>query len=245
MKSKLTILTVVKDGLDKLPDTLKSVAIQFNQPYEHIVCVGMPDDGSLDYLSKYNEHFIKINEINDNGLYDALNQGIALSSGDYILFLHAGDQLVNRNFIGIYDDLVTSNPDIMYGNVQFSDKNGEVKRKWNSGEYKEYKVHLGWMPPHTCSIVKTSIYEKFGLFDQSYKISADYKFLFKIMRAKKSFLYANELLIDMEIGGVSTLNFNSHFTKILEDFRAIEGTWLYSSFVVLAKRLRKVHQIRK
>lgn len=240
--SKLSILTVVKDGLEKLPDTLSSVADQSQEPYEHLICVGMPDDGSLKFLNKYKGHSIKVIKQNDKGLYDALNKAIQRAEGDYILFLHAGDKLLGRDFIKDFHDVSHCNAEVFYGNVKFYSNEIHAKRHWRSDPYKASLIHFGWMPPHTCSIVKRSAYIELGLFDTSFQISGDYDIFLKIMRSGKSFLYREKLTVEMEIGGVSTQGMKSQFRKFAEDFRAVGGRFYYALFVIIMKRLRKITQ---
>lgn len=240
--SNLSILTVVKDGLNKLPATLESVANQSSEPYEHIICIGMPDDGSLNYLQQYNGHAIKIFSQNDDGLYDALNCAIGHAKGEYILFLHAGDKLSGKNYVKNFFNSSIFDTDVFYGNVSFFNGKGPVRRCWRGGRYKAVMLHFGWMPPHTCSIVRRTVYNELGLFDTSFKISGDYDLFVKMMRAGKSFAYLSDLWVEMEIGGVSTRDFHSHLVKLREDFRAVGGRFFYASFVVIMKRLRKVIQ---
>ena len=242
----ITILTVIKNAKSELPATLQSVAEQSRKPDEHIICVGMPDDGSLEILRNYEAHIISIKVCNDTGLYNALNQAIKFAKSEYILFLHAGDQFGNVDYLkDAYDQLNKEKYDVLYGNVLYLREDNTVCRKWIAKEFKSWKLHTGWMPPHTTCLIRKDLYEQNHGFCEKFKISADYKFLRALMLNKNlSFGYLKKHYILMSHGGISTDGIKAHMQKILEDFRAIQGPILYKSIVVIGKRLQKISQSR-
>ena len=159
-------------------------------------------------IEEYKDKVTKIVSEPDKGMYEALNKGIHLASGDIIGLVHSDDFLYAPNTISkIVTTFQNTNADFVYGNGLFVDpeKTNKVIRNWKSGKYSKWKVKHGWLPLHTTCYIKRSCINKLGLYDESYKIAADSDFLVRYLyEASLKVYYLNEYIVRMRMGGLST-----------------------------------------
>lgn len=206
---KISIITATWNSGATLRDTMESVLAQSYQNYEHIIVDGLSKDNTLDivkeYESQYKSRLIVISE-KDNGLYDAMNKGIAMASGDVIGILnsddfYADDEVLERIAHYIKD------VETVYGDLVFVDFNNTSKiiRKWNGSQYNKHSFYNGWSPAHPTFYAKKSIFEKFGGFDLSFNVSADFELMFRFLeKGQASSKYIPFTLVKMRMGGEST-----------------------------------------
>ena len=247
---KISIITICFNSETTIAACLESVAGQTYANIEHIVIDGASPDKTLEIVKSFPSVSKCISEP-DTGIYDALNKGIQVATGEVIGFLHSNDLLASPNTIAEIANLFNTRQNIngVYGDlVYFSTPDlNKVVRNWRSKTYRQNDIKYGWMPPHPTLFLKKEVYQKYGLFDISYKIAGDYDFMLRVMRDKEIYIiYLPEVITKMKMGGVSTGNLHQLIAKSKEDIRALRNNriaWPY--FVLLAKNIRKLPQLFK
>ncbi len=132
---------------------------------------------SVRILNEFSEQIDVLVSESDNGIYDALNKGVSLATGDIIGFMHSDDLFYDEDSLGLVTKAFNDyDVDAVYGDLIYVDKENtdQVIRYWKSGEYYPEKLAKGWMPPHPTFYMKRSLYEQYGGFDLQYRIAADY-----------------------------------------------------------------------
>jgi glycosyltransferase len=244
---KISIITAVLNGSNTIGDTLESILNQLYKNVEHVIIDGGSTDETLEILKRYKNRRTKIISEPDGGVYDALNKGVQLSSGDIVGILngddfYAHDQVLNR----VADVFEKKKVDSCYGDLQYVDRDNTSKmiRYWKSSRYRPGKFSYGWMPPHPTFFVRKEIYEKFGTFNTNLKIAADYELMLRFLeRFKISTHYIPEVLIKMRVGGMSNRNLRNMFIKSCEDYKAWKVNDLKSRFYTIPlKNFLKIPQ---
>jgi glycosyltransferase len=247
MSLKVSIITITYKAEGTLEDTIQSVLNQSYNNIEYIIIDGKSTDGTMDIISKYSEKISKIVSEKDNGLYDAINKGINLATGDVIALLHADDFYIHQDVIKEYvKTFNTDNADAVYANLYYVDSHSTDKiiRKWNSGKYKNGLFKWGWMPPHPTFIAKKSIYNRFGVYRLDYKTAADYECLLRLIHVNRIKLaYLDKYVIKMRVGGKSNESVKNRLNANIEDRKAWEDNYVKPYFFTLIlKPLRKISQ---
>lgn len=197
-------------------------------------------------ISEYKDRIFKIIHEPDHGLYDAMNKGIKHSSGGIIGILNSDDVFNSCEILSsVSEAFEKHNPDCLYGDLVYVDANlSKVVRYWKAGSLRYDSFLKGWMPPHPTFFVRKAIYEQYGSFNTTFKISADYEILLRfLVRLKLSAYYLPFVITRMRVGGVSNSSLNSRLISQREDRRAWETNGLKPYFFTIAiKPLRKVLQ---
>jgi glycosyltransferase involved in cell wall biosynthesis len=254
----ISIITPCLNAAATVAHCLDSVSGQIAPPAEHIIIDGGSDDGTLAILDdtldavldkkrKHLQQRISIVSQADKGIYEAMNQGIALANGDVIGILNADDfypsDKVLHEVLNIFcdPDMDACYGDLLYVNGQNTDK---IVRYWQSGNYNPQRFYQGWMPPHPTFFVRRSIYEKYGDFNQDLGSAADYEIMLRfLLRHKIKAVYLPKVLVKMRTGGMSNASLANRLKANLMDRRAwtMNGLRPYP-WTLLAKPLRKVGQ---
>lgn len=204
---KITIITVVFNGEKTIARTLKSVIAQNHVGVEHIIVDGASTDGTLSVLEKFQKNISKLISEPDKGIYDAMNKGLKLASGEIIGILNADDYYANPNVLkDICHIFESPEIDAVYGNVEyFSSANPEyVIRIYSSAHFHPDKLSIGVMPAHPALFLRKRVYEKYGLFDINYKIAGDFDLIARIFKdGNLKSIYVPRVLTRMQTGGVS------------------------------------------
>ena len=245
---KISIITITYNSAETIEDTIKSVQRQDYQDIEHIIIDGKSTDNTLDIVSKYKAGISKIISEPDNGLYDALNKGIKNASGDVVGILHSDDIFAYDSALSEIAALFKndSSTEAIYGDLDFVDRfdTNKVVRKWKSHAYHDGDFKKGWMPPHPTFYVKNNVYDKFGVFNTDFKLSADYELMLRFIHKHKIKIdYLPNVIIKMRMGGVSNTNISNKLKANKEDRNAWKVNGLnmpwYTNF---RKPLSKVAQ---
>lgn len=182
----------------------------------------------------------------DNGIYDALNKGIRMASGDVIGFLHADDLYADNSIIAKVGEIMDQkNTDSCYGDLLYVDKNDTARtiRYWRAREFSPDLLYKGWMPPHPTFFVRRKLYEKYGVFDTSFKIAADYELMVRFLgKHKISTCYIPDVLVKMRIGGASNRSISNILRKSSEDLSIMRMHNLGGLPTLLRKNLSKLPQ---
>lgn len=227
---------------------MDSIVSQDYSDLEYLFIDGGSSDNTLSIIKKYrqNNPFIKMVSEKDYGIYDALNKGISAASGDIIGFVHSDDFLASSDIINdIISFMKSESLDGVYGDLQYVNKINSKKiiRNWKSCDFKPSLLKQGWMPPHPTLFLKKEVYEKHGLFDLSYKISADYDFILRIFKdSELKFGYLPKDITKMRVGGASNRSIKNIIQKTKEDFRAIRSNDIGNFLTLVKKNTSKFKQ---
>jgi glycosyltransferase involved in cell wall biosynthesis len=202
----VSIITVCYNSEKTISNTIESIINQDYPNIEYIIIDGKSSDNTLNIIKTYKQDYIKVISDRDNGIYDALNKGAHLATGDIIGFLHADDFYPNKNTISnvIKSFKGNNNLDIILGDVAFINKNEEIGRYYSG---KNFNFDIGIMPPHPAVFINKNCYEKFGYFNTDYKIASDYDLLFRFIELNNvKYMYSKDIVVHMMPGGVSNKN---------------------------------------
>lgn len=209
MNVRISILTATLNSATTLQDCLKSVGEQTVQ-CEHIIIDGGSSDNTVAIAESYPSVTRIISEP-DKGIYDAMNKGIAVATGDIIGILNSDDYFAHRDVLKrVYEVFVEKRVDSCYGDLVYVDafNTNRVRRVWISGAFDYRRFYWGWMPPHPTFFVRRAIYDKFGTYNVSLGTSADYEFMLRVLvKYRISSVYIPDVLVKMRIGGVSNKSF--------------------------------------
>ncbi len=245
---KISIITCSYNAVYTIEETIKSVLSQKDADIEYIVIDGLSGDGTVDIIKKYSDKIYKFVSEKDNGIYNAMNKGIKSARGDVVGFLNADDVYFNEKVINkIIKVFESEKVDSVYGDLIYVSKDSnKIKRCWKSGDFDISNFKKGWMPPHPSFFVKKDIYEKYGGFNENYKISADYELMVRLLYKNKiSTFYLPDLLVKMKTGGVSN-KVSQTFKRLKEDYDIIKkynlGGFGGELGVMFKKRFYKINQ---
>ena len=220
---KISIITTTYNSAQTVADTLQSVANQTYHDIEHIIIDGASKDNTLEIVKQFS-HVSKVTSEPDKGIYDAMNKGIALATGDIIGILNSDDFYNDKEvLIKVASFFLCNSVQTLYADLEFveSQDTQRVVRTWKAGNYTKNRFLTGFMPPHPTFFVKKEIYEKFGVFDATFKISADYEIMLRFLfKNNISCGYLPSTIIKMRLGGVSTANFKNRLIAHQEDKKA-------------------------
>ncbi len=246
---KVSIITATYNSAKTLAICMDSVLTQSYLDIEYILVDGESTDETIYLIEEManNHNNLKWISEPDKGIYDALNKGIAMASGEIIGFVHSDDFFANNTIIEVIVKAFNKhNVDGVYGDLHYVsfENRDKVIRNWKSQQFKPRLLKNGWMPAHPTLFLKTKVYKDKGLFDLSYKIAADYDFILRIFTEKKyRFYYLQETITKMRVGGASNKSLKNIVQKSKEDYKAAKTNGLQLPFkVILSKNLSKIPQ---
>ena len=243
---KVSIITSVYNNKHYIAGALESVSSQSHTDIEHIVVDGGSTDGTKEIIQQHRDKIsIYISE-KDSGIYDALNKGIKLATGDVIGFLHSDDLFYSDKTIeSIVDKFKECHTDSVFGDLIYvsASNTDKVIRYWKSKDFHRRKLFNGWMPPHPTFFVKRDIYEKYGNFDTDFRIAADYDLMMRMLgKYKISTVYLPEIITRMRVGGESNKSLKNIIKKSREDFKVIQKNKIGGIRTLIGKNLSKINQ---
>jgi glycosyltransferase len=244
---KISIITATYNSEQNIASALESINSQTNKNLELIIIDGASKDNTVSKIEKTFTGDLKIISEKDNGIYDALNKGIATTTGDVIGFVHSDDFLASREILstiaGIFQE---EKVDGVYGDLQYVNKEdtSKVIRYWKSEIFKPELLEKGWMPAHPTLFLKKEVYEKHGLFNLDYNIAADYDLMLRIFSDPTlKFKYLPEVITKMRVGGASNRSLKNIKLKSREDLKALRANGIKNPLKVLAyKNFSKLGQ---
>ena len=243
---KVSIITATWNSEKTIKEAINSVNKQNYKNIEHIIIDGKSTDSTMNIVNQHaHSQLITVSE-KDKGIYDALNKGISIATGEIIGFLHSDDFFANGEVISdIVNLFKESNSDAVYADLCYVSKldKRKILRNWISGEYKIDKLKKGWMPPHPTFYMKKSSYKKYGFFDLNYSISADYDSMIRYLWIHKiSLSYLPKVIIKMRAGGTSNSNLTNILKKTMEDLSIIKKNKIPVLSAIFGKNFSKLSQ---
>lgn len=242
---KISVITVSYNAQSTIEQCVQSVISQDYQNIEYVIIDGNSSDGTVSILEKYKKYIHVFVSEPDKGIYDAMNKGIALASGDIIGILNADDFFADNHTLTVVSDAFKNNTtDIVYGDLDYIKPDGSTFRKWRSGPYKKGMFNLGWMPPHPTFYCRKEVFNRLGNYSLEYGTAADYELMLRFIHFNQlQVYYIARVLVKMSTGGVSNRNINNRVKALIFDMRAMyKNKVLFPPIALLFKPLRKLGQ---
>ena len=244
---KVSIITVTYNSSKYLEDCINSVVKQQYSDIEHIIIDGGSTDETVSIIKRYETHIAKWVSEKDNGMYDAINKGMKMATGDVIGILNSDDILASETIIAeIVDSFNQHNVDSVYGDLTYVDQKNTQKiiRFWKGGAYNRNRFLYGWMPAHPTFYVRKELVNKYGGYESHYFTAADYEFMTRYLYFHRiSAYYLPKLVVKMRIGGASNGNLFRRLRANRRDYLAMRKNHVPFPFIAsVLKPLIKLHQ---
>jgi glycosyltransferase involved in cell wall biosynthesis len=247
MSPQISIITVCLNNSSFIDDAINSVLNQTCHNIQYIVIDGGSTDGSFDIINKYRDKIHCIVSEPDKGIYDAMNKGLALATGDVIGFLNADDFYANPNVIQNISNVFESYKcEVVYADLDYVSRTDKHKiiRKWRSGAFHKKRFLKGWMPPHPTFFAKKELYQRFGGFNETLGSSADYELMLRFLyKNNVNVAYLPIVTTKMRVGGQSNRSLKNRFFANLQDRKAWRLNQLNPKwYTLILKPLSKLGQ---
>ena len=231
---KISIVTVCYNSAATITRTLQSVAAQNWPAIEHIVVDGASTDATMSIINAHRSSLAAVMSEPDRGVYDAMNKGVALATGDVIVFLNADDYYIDNEVISrVATAMQAEQLDALYGDVAFfrAGESGKLVRRYNSGQFRPTRIASGWMPAHPALFVRRELFDRFGLFRTDYRIAGDFEFVARAFKdGRLRYRHIPRILVNMRLGGASTSGWKSFALLNSEVIRACRENGIRTSW---------------
>lgn len=246
---KVSIITVTYNSEKFLADCISSVQMQKYPHIEHIIVDGKSQDGTVGIIRSFEAGIARWVSESDKGMYDAINKGMQMATGDIIGILNSDDVLDNDHVISqIVREFEVNKADAVFGDLEYvaQDDLNKVLRIWKGQPYKRERFKLGWMPAHPTFYIRRNMVEKYGGYETHYFSAADYEFMARyLFHHRVSASYLPRLIVRMRVGGASNKNLKQRLRANRRDYLAMKRNKIPFAFVVsILKPLIKLHQFR-
>ncbi len=249
---KVTIITVSYNSVASIADTILSVLNQTYKQIEYIIVDGKSTDGTMQVVKQFEIAFrgrLHYCSEPDRGIYDAMNKGLGMATGDVVGFLNSDDYFTSKDVVSRLVAAFSSDDiDAVYGDVHFihADKPEKTVRYYSSKHFSPFWLRFGFMPAHPSFYLKRKVYERVGGYCLDYKIGADFEMMVRLFHLHHiSYRYLSIDCVTMRLGGASTKGYASHKTLLVEDVRACREHGLYTNvWLVALKFLYKLLEFR-
>ncbi len=236
---KISVITVCFNAAETIAETILSVQRQDYLDIEHIIIDGASTDETIDIVRSMANAKTRFFSESDKGLYDAMNKGISIASGDVIGFINA-DDFYRKSTVLSKVGFALSSPsvDACYADLYYVKKDAPdvVVRHWNSSVLPEDCFLNSWAPPHPTFYAKKYVYEKYGNFNLNYRTAADFDLMMRFLKVHKiSSIYVPEVWVCMRLGGASNHNFKTIINQNLEIVRSLRSagfSFSLSKFII-------------
>lgn len=247
---KISIITVCYNSAKTIQDCIQSVVNQSYSNLEYILIDGQSTDNTLEIVYSFGSKISQVISEQDKGMYDAINKGIKLATGDIIGILNSDDMYVDELVLSeVVQKMKATNADALYADLNYVDQmdTNKVIRYWKSGEYKKGSFLSGWMPPHPTFFIKKEFYSQFGGYSLDLVSAADYELMLRMIHKNSAKMaYLPRVIVNMRVGGMSNSSLSNRLRANKEDRKAWEMNGLTPrSFTLLFKPLRKLIQYVK
>ncbi|WP_317173951.1 glycosyltransferase family 2 protein [Mucilaginibacter glaciei] len=242
---KISVITVCYNAKASIAACIQSVIGQAHANIEYIIIDGASTDGTLEAIKPFEQHIHTLRSEPDSGIYDAINKGIALATGDIIGILNADDVFASADILKNIAEAFEINSRVaVYGDLDYVNLNGQVVRRWRSGIYRQGMFNWGWMPPHPTFYCRRELYQQLGNYSLLYGTAADYELMLRYIHLQKvPVYYLQKVMIKMAIGGVSNSTYKNRLSALLFDLEAMNNNKIFIPLLaILFKPLRKIKQ---
>lgn len=244
---RISVITVCRNSAATIDETLASVAEQTHAEIEHIIVDGGSTDRTMEIVNRHRGRLAQVVSGPDKGIYDAMNKGIALASGEVIGFLNSDDFFASTGELecvakAFADPAIEAcHADLVYVARHHPE---QVVRYWKSNEYRHGLFRTGWMPAHPTFYVRRAIYEKFGGFDLEFRLQADFELAMRLMEVHRiRSVYIPRVLVKMRVGGATNNSLGNILQGNLEAYRACRKNGLpVTPLFMLRKILSRIPQ---
>ncbi len=245
----ISIITATYNAEATIESTIQSIVNQTYKNIEYIIIDGGSTDNTLKIINKYHTHIHHLISEKDRGIYDAINKGISMASGDVIGILHADDVFFDNNTIeNIAFAFNQGNCNAVYGDLYYvnTQNTDKVIRNWKSNDFEPKLLKMGWMPPHPTLFIKKEVFEEIGSYSLNYKISADYDFILRLFsKSSHTFKYIPQVITKMRVGGESNKSIKNIVLKSQEDLKALKQNKVGGVSTLIWKNVSKIPQFFK
>ena len=244
---KISVITVALNSVATIEDTILSLHRQTHAEREHILIDGGSRDGTLNVMERHRQKFAVMVSETDAGIFDAMNKGLALVSGDIVGFLNADDVYANDQVLAqIAAAFRDPAVDAVYADLVYVDQRNPAKvvRYWRSGDFRPGRFARGWMPAHPTFYVRRQVYERLGGFNTEYRLQGDFELMLRFLEIHRiRSKYVAETWVRMRTGGASNQSWLSVARGNLEAYRAARANGLeVTPFFILSKILSRIPQ---
>ena len=243
--AKISIITICYNSELTISGTLKSIKSQSFKDFEHIVIDGGSTDKTISIIEKENISDKVISE-KDSGIYDAFNKGIINSKGDIIGFLNSDDTFYDKNSLKKIEESMKENIDCVFGDLVYTNSQNKITRIWKGSKFTKGSFKKSWMPAHPTFYCKRNIYNKYGFYDESFRIAGDFELMMRFLEKHNiTSKYINNRLINMRQGGVSNKSFLNKLRIIKEEFEAFKNNNIKVNKIdYLFQKAKKIKEIK-
>ncbi|RBP69272.1 glycosyltransferase family 2 protein [Marinobacter nauticus] len=239
---KVSVITVCYNSEKTIASTLDSIASQTHDNIEHVIVDGGSTDGTISIVKqKLRDGDVFVSEP-DEGLYDAMNKGVDLATGDIVGVLNSDDFYESDDAVATVVEMFRRTPeaDLVFGDVVFvsPDNLHKVIRLYRAAHFRPWKLRFGWMPPHPATFVRKTAYERVGKYRLDMRIAADYDMFVRwLLAAGLKWRYLDRVLVRMRAGGVSTSGIQSSIRLNREIVRACRGNGVYTNLLLVLSKI--------
>ena len=222
----ISVITASYNSEKTIADTIDSLQMQSYDSFESIFIDGKSSDGTLDIINQCELKLKQVYSEPDDGIYQAMNKGIAYAKGDVIGFLNSDDFYADKNVLKDVEFLFKDpEVDACYGDLCYVGKQNKNKivRHWKSEPFKPGMFQKGWVPPHPTFFARREVYEKHGGFDTSFKIAADYELLLRMVEVNRiNTIYIPKVMVHMRLGGETNKSVHNIIAQNQEIWKALK-----------------------
>ncbi|HVW96665.1 MAG TPA: glycosyltransferase family 2 protein [Mucilaginibacter sp.] len=239
------MITVAYNAERTISDCIESVIAQNFNRVEYIIIDGGSTDKTINIIERYKHHVSCFVSEPDRGIYDAMNKGIRLATGDVVGMLNADDFFIDNTVLstiaGAFDK---HDVDIVYADLDYVNETGRVVRRWRSGEFSRLSLSFGWMPPHPTFYCKRKLFDQFGFYSLDFGTAGDYELMLRYLYVNKlKAWYEKKVIINMKIGGKSNKSITNRVKGLWSDFKAMRhNRILLPAIALIVKPIRKLNQ---
>jgi len=237
---RVSIITVAYNSASTIRDTIDSVLAQDYAELEYIIVDGNSKDDTLSIVHEYGDKISRVISEKDKGIYDAMNKGITLATGEVVGILNSDDFYADSQVISeVVRQFKQTNTDSVFGDLDYvkAFPPFEVVRKWRSGAFDALRFYKGWMPPHPSFFIKRHCYQQFGVFNLQFKRAADYELMLRmLLKNSISSSHLSKVLVKMRVGGASNASFKARLEANREDRLAWKVNGLKPKWLTLVRK---------
>jgi len=236
---KVSIITVCYNSSVTIRDTIESVLAQDYTDIEYIIIDGASRDNTLDIINEYRNRIAHVVSEPDRGIYDAMNKGIKIASGDVVGVLNSDDFFSSNQSVSKLVAGFTDNTDAVYADLVYVKQQDKTKlsRLYSSASFSPWKIRFGFMIPHPTFYAKRSLFDKLGFYKLDYRVAADFELMARFFKAGIRVNRINSVIVSMREGGISSAGLKWRIHQNMEISRACNENGIFTLFPLLIIKL--------